>query len=511
MYSYIVVDDEAIIRKGLIKKIEKLGMPLKCIGQATNGTEGMKLIYEANPDIVITDMKMPEMDGVDFLDSIERSYPDKKITVLSSYDDFKYMNTAIENRVIGYVLKPFSGEEIQKQLSKAIKQIEQQKFINNQLGSMREYINTFEKRAKNQKLLDFILHPVIDTEVVDKLQQKDYRGMKEFLLMGITTTNPSLLEQLESICTQSSGGVTTVALEDVSKRYGYFIVLMDQETGKIGRYADNIAEKLVMLDTDDVLYVFISRTCRNMRELHDLYKEYNEKLPSVRLSDRKTILRPDSRLSDRVHTDEEIKDIFVDIRHNPDCIANRLGKFFEELAASNASFGVIKRECSYLIDLVNEYASQCGIESKEIMDDFLVKYIFEDKIERIKQEVSDYVTHTLNSAVNSSQSQEHLVEKIKQYINENYNLKITLESIASEFFLNPTYVSYVFKLKNRENFNDYLTKVRLNKAKQLLAETNISIDCISKEIGYKNEKYFFKTFKKHTGLTPMEYRNRKQV
>lgn len=493
MYRYIIVDDEAIIRRGLIKKIQKLkALPMECAGQAANGVEGIRLIQATDPDIIITDMKMPEMDGVDFLDSIGRFYPDKKVIVLSSYDDFEYMNTAIENRAVGYVLKPFSAEEIKKQLIKAIERIEQQKLLN------------------NSKLLSFI-YPNTEIGMPGQLQQEDYLDVKKFLLIGIATTNPSFLKQLELLCAQPFGGrVTVVPFEDVLLKYSYFIVLMDYEGCMIESYAASIAEKLVGLDTDHMLYVSISSTCDNVSKLHHLYKEYNANFMDVRLSCSKYVLRPNSRQPTRVHSDEEIDDIFSTMRYHPDIIIEQLNTFFDELAEHDAPFGVIMSECRYMVELVNKYASQHGIESNDIMDGFFQKYIFENDIKRIKQEFSDYITHIFNSIINSSQGRKCLLGKVKQYINENYGSKITLDSIASEFFINPTYFSYIFKLETQENFNDYLTKIRMEKARQLLTETNISIDKISKEVGYKNAKYFFKVFKKHTSLTPMEYRNRKQ-
>ena len=128
MYRYIIVDDEVLIRKGLISKIKDItSIQIACAGEAANGIEGLALIEAEDPDIIITDMKMTKMDGMEFLEKIAERYPDKPIIVISGYKAFDYVSKAIEKKAVGYVLKPFSTEEIEKQLAKAIAQIEQQK------------------------------------------------------------------------------------------------------------------------------------------------------------------------------------------------------------------------------------------------------------------------------------------------------------------------------------------------------------------------------------------------
>ena len=127
MYRYIIVDDEPLIRKGARSKIRKTGLPLEFCGEANDGEEALALLRDANPDIIIMDMKMPIMDGREFLTRATDLYPDKKIIVMSGYSDFEYMRDAISARVIDYLLKPFNVGEIADVLASAIKAIETEK------------------------------------------------------------------------------------------------------------------------------------------------------------------------------------------------------------------------------------------------------------------------------------------------------------------------------------------------------------------------------------------------
>ena len=156
MYTYIIIDDERLIRLGLISKIEEISSEkFECIGEAENGKKGMELLEEITPDIIITDMKMAKMDGVEFLKNLHEIHPDIPVIVISGYKAFDYMSQAIEHGVVGYVLKPFSTEEIEKQLLKAVSRIEQ----NKNLTRMREKISDLEQSQEDMEFIKVITEP----------------------------------------------------------------------------------------------------------------------------------------------------------------------------------------------------------------------------------------------------------------------------------------------------------------------------------------------------------------
>ncbi len=126
MYSYVIVDDEPLIRSGIRSKIDSFAesLGLLCVGEANNGREALALIAERDPQIIVTDMRMPGVDGRELLALLKQSYSDKQMIVVSGYKDYEYMMGAIEAQVAGYLLKPFSREEVQAVMAKAIEAIE---------------------------------------------------------------------------------------------------------------------------------------------------------------------------------------------------------------------------------------------------------------------------------------------------------------------------------------------------------------------------------------------------
>ncbi len=136
MYTYIIIDDEPLIRRGTQKKLEPLSHMLTCCGEASNGVEGLELIDQLTPDIVILDMQMPIMDGTDLLPVLSSKYPSIALIVISGFQNFDYMKQAISAKVIDYILKPFSREEIQQTVLKIIEALQHKEVENRYFSSM---------------------------------------------------------------------------------------------------------------------------------------------------------------------------------------------------------------------------------------------------------------------------------------------------------------------------------------------------------------------------------------
>lgn len=135
MYTYLIIDDEELIRKGTIKKLSAMEDQVTCIGEAENGQDGIEKIKELHPDIVVLDMQMPIMDGTRLLPYLAENYPNLPLIVISGYRDFDYIKQAISAQAIDYVLKPFGKEAIQKCMSDALKRLEDQNAIRTQLSN----------------------------------------------------------------------------------------------------------------------------------------------------------------------------------------------------------------------------------------------------------------------------------------------------------------------------------------------------------------------------------------
>ena len=198
------------------------------------------------------------------------------------------------------------------------------------------------------------------------------------------------------------------------------------------------------------------------------------------------------------------------IKHSYAEVDNLCRVFFEKIDPESHLIGDIRRYCDVLIECVNQYADQKGVETDNVMEIFVKRYIYCDDTEKMEREITGYVKLVMDSIRMKSNDEEYMFDRMKRYIVENFDKKLTLQVLADHFYMSPNACSEILKQKMNISFNDFLKEIRIGKAKELLDTTELSAEKISEEIGYANAKYFFKIFKKETGSTPSEYRNRKK-
>lgn len=507
MYRYIIVDDEVIIRKGLLKKIGDIqSMELTCVGEATNGLEGLELIEKTSPDIIITDMRMRKMDGVEFLDQIGRRYPDKVVIVISSYKDFNYLNQAIESRVIGYVLKPFSTEEIEKQLKKAVVQIEHQKSVSH----LEEKVDSFEYEKSQNALRNVVMYHW-DDGVREELGQYGYQLEQRCLLITVHTRIPSAMTAARELCREVLTDIQAALVENPLAKHQFFIILYGRsEESKMENKAGHICGYLLKRLPEGKLILCRGGCADSLMDLHSLKKKNDKLLKQVKLTDTRRILigagMPEK--SKLIYSENCLDDWFLEMKYHPEKAPQILESFFGHMDIGTFTLGDIGKTCGYLIDKINHYAVSTGTEIDDVMAVFDTRYIFSSDIEQMKRELSGYIILILHSIGKPVYRSEDIYEQVLEYIRSQCGRKLTMQSVAAEFYVSSSYLGNLFKKNCSVGFNDYVTGIRIEKAKQLLENSELSVERISDEVGYANPKYFFKLFKKETGCTPLEYRNR---
>ena len=509
MYLYIIVDDEAIIRKGLISKIGDItSMDISCVGEAADGVEGLKLIEEVNPDIIITDMKMRKMDGMEFLDRVSEKYPDKPIIVISAHKAFSYVNKAIEKRAVGYVLKPFSTEEIEKQLLSAIQQIEQQK----NLLRLTEKVATYEQKKEQDILFEVILEPWNES-MEEKLIEKNFSTKDFYLLISVNTLAPGCASRIEQICSEYLQQIPYIVLDNPVNKSQCFLLMSVKEESLVNKMtvkAEHISLHLQRALVGFSIYLCISEVFQGMWKLNRCYASNDKMLRKTHLGDKGRILHAEdiSKSETAIYNDEYLKHIFIKLKYHKETAAEVLHDFFNGISIQKHTLGDIGAVCEKIIGMVNNYAVQRGVGTDDIMEVFYRRYLFCESIEKMQKEISGYITLILNSIEMQENKQENLLGLMEKYIKNNYHNKLTLQNLSEELFLTPEYCSKLLKSQLNKSFNEYISEIRIDKARELLRETNLSVENISDEIGYSNPKYFFKIFKKLTHYSPMEYRNK---
>lgn len=506
MHTYIVVDDEAIIRQGLQLKIDQTPtLQVTCVGEASNGLEALSLMKKVNPDFVITDMKMNNMDGMTLLEKMNQEYPEIPVIVISGYKLFDYVKQAIEKHAVGYVLKPFSAQEIAEQVKKAIELLESRKHV----SQLQQEVEHLELEKCHEILFQVITQPW-NEELATFLLAKGYSLAEKCMLLTITTDDPEIQSSLCLVCGNVWECDCDIVGNQIGKHQVYVLLhTVENENGCLTKFAEKLIPEIKKLAGEHHLFLCESRVASSFQELHSLYFENNILLRNVFLTDRIKFLNINEKTDIvPVFSDEEIRNLLRNMKYYPAKINNSMDLFFSKIDVRLHPFGAIFDACENLLERVNECASQNQVKGKNLMEQFYSKYIFCTDIEKIKSDFSEYIRNVFSSIHLKEKDQESLLNQMVDYIKKNYWKKLTLQQLAARFYISPSFCSTLLKENLNMTFNDYLSEIRLQNAKRLLDETTLSVNKVSDEVGYSNPKYFFKIFKKSTGYTPLTYRSK---
>lgn len=516
MYRYLIIDDEELIRKGTIKKLAPLSDEIVCIGEAENGEDGIAMLKELSPDFVITDMQMPTMDGMKLLPYLAENYPSLPIIVISGYRDFDYIKQALSSNAIEYILKPFSRDAIQKSVRDAIAKLEDHSVIQQQIMTSEEEKEHAYYEYDIQLLSNLVLgYHTSDTT----LSSKALNFINETHNMVLLTLHitPDFSDQLIREWIEEQGfGDLALYLPCTNQDQLRFIILFQPDQAVLSRedLATPILEELVtwLTQSNCKIIAGVSQTHSDLAQLNKAFLETSEALNQQYVhGDAPSYYFYDHDLEPRALTWDKKEEFLFRIETGmSDEVSSLTDELFHSFSQTPGfTLADAKYQCYTLSDqcrlMMNQYLpEQQAAKSSSSMQN-IISHIF--TLEDLK---SYYLQFFLNQAAllkdQNVYAIDDVIEKVKIYIQRNYQKNLNQEFVSSLFYLNRSYLSVLFKSRTNEKFVDYLNDVRIEKAKDLLLDSNRKMYQIAKSVGYDNVKYFFRIFKKRTGITPEQFR-----
>ncbi|MCI3920794.1 response regulator [Paenibacillus sp. TRM 82003] len=511
MYSFIIVDDEPLIRRGLLKKIESYGTPLTFLGEADNGEDALALIQRVKPDILFTDMRMPVLDGKSLLRTLQKEHPEIKIVVTSGYSDFEYMQEAISAKVINYLLKPFNRQEIHSALDKVIAHLQTERAILQEARHQSLEKERLGREADVKSLLNVIMgiHPKHKSVTLLSGAYQPLSDARTLILMiiyktrAIETEFPSLPNTF--LFPHPQNDQLTIAVTGYPEALG---------NGEVQERSKKIAERFLdaMRSVGNHGCVGISGVKSSIDALHQAHWEATGALNRRSLTDfgHYYEYRPDHPDDTNVIWERTDELLFF--------IESGQPKKVEELVVDYFAFYL--RQPSVKVYHIKDQCRLIFQEVKKVLYDYLKAQLDDTRssslesvlntsfdLEAIRKHFLTVLTElALLLQDNPTYGSDNVIDNVKTYIGKNFRSDLSLEKVSSLFFMNPSYLSHLFKEKTGENFTDFINSLRIEHAKQLLKSTDEKIYKVAKQLGYDNSKYFFRVFKKLTGLTPDEYR-----
>ncbi len=523
VYKVFLVEDEIVTREGIRDNVDWAADGFDLCGEAPDGEMALPLLRALRPDVLITDIKMPFMDGLQLTRIVRERMPGIKVVILSGHDEFEYAQEAIKLGVAEYLLKPVTVQDLRAALQKLAVLLDQERKEQETLQHLQDQVDENRSILRERLLLNLVVGAISSSEAIEKSERLGLDLIARCYLVVILK----------------------VALGDRSEAFDY------DEYKQVQQIVSNLVDNnpdvfLIKKDWEELVLVLKGSTPEYLEEERDMLLEQIQRaLKPTRYLLTIGVGAPKPRLTDLY---QSFVEALAGIQNLGEAGEARVD---EGLAIDRAELLKVNRSAveSYL---------RCG--SKEDFDDFFIaylqplgdsalksyllkNYLFMDivlaaarlvaemggQIEQVIPELNSIETILANTgtldqlreqtqkilfgalAFRDGQTTRHyagMIQQARDYIEQNYaDPNLSLSQVAAEVNLSSSHFSAVFSQETGQTFKEHLTEVRLRRAKELLRTTSLRSTEIADVVGYNDPHYFSYVFHKHTGLSPTEFRN----
>jgi len=539
MYKLIIVDDEYSTRSGLKMCINWFEYGIEVAGEAENGNKGLELANRVRPDIVLTDVKMPGMDGIEMVKRLKPHHPDTKFVFISGYDDIDYLKSAMKMDAVDYILKPVNLEELIAVIEKIMTMSKREESRKDMLQRMNAKLNESIPLLREKFLIQLIRDGQADRLSTEK--RIDFLDLRlpydaPYCALIVHIDNPrtvfdTMTEQntqlisfaIQNICQEIvdarvSGSVfehrrgeyvLLVALPDAEGEDVIFPLvseLMASLNGFLKRMAEEIS-----------LTIGVGAAVAHLGLLADSYQMAAEAIERKLFLGKNQVITFDVLAAQKdvdYRRFNERLEVFASVLKTGDTgqVSQQLEALFAELRAS-AGIGFVdcQRICLQLLLVTSQFLSEFGMRAGDLGERESEAWSQLMKLETL----DDMCGHLLNylkevcERIGNRREKPvpEVITEIMRIIHRRYPDNLTIADIASQVYLAKTYICLLFKQETGETINEYMTRVRMEKAKELLQDTEQKLADICLAIGYAEPSYFTKQFRKYTGMNPSDYRD----
>jgi two-component system, response regulator YesN len=507
----LIADDEENIRTALEKVIDWNSIGAYVCACAYNGKDALEKIKKYLPDILLMDIRMPGESGLEVIQQIKETNPEIRAIILSGYDDFSYAQQAISFGAVNYLLKPSPPEQILSAVDEVCRKIRAER-AQAQKNSETEHQVLQNQKELHDKTVAEIVLTHNEQLAVQKAKEIGFPiGNSQFCIVISPPEHILFFEQQKKYIIQSLENIftcqTACLAEDI-------VVIV---AGDVTEEKALVQKQLLKLKSEvsHLFNITLSIAVgNNAQNFGDIYQSYEDAL-KIRgmffFLGTDFVMFYDSIYSKAsgVYPTETEKEIFsfIEQRNLAKCM-EEIGLFFSQVADKSENKAEIVQSVIVLLLTTYRFILQFHIETQAVFDNPFG--VFEE-IQRSKsikelEEKIMFIFGRVIAALNSGKTGNDLVDAVVNYIQRKYGEDISLSSAAQEAGITPAYLSTLFKQTMGQSFVDYLSTVRIEKACELLKESKLKTYEIAYRVGFQDEKYFTKVFKKLTGISPSEFK-----
>lgn len=507
MSSILIVDDEELVRSLVIGTIDFQSLGFREVWEAEDGELAYNMVAEHHPDVLLTDIRMPFMDGLELAERVRREFPNTKIIILTGHDEFQYAKKAIQLGVTDYIVKPIKPDELSALLKKAADELETER---------RERLEQTKLKRQLRESLPLLRERALNAAIM---------GSAEGLVQKLQSLDLDLSEaEGFSACVFDFDPLPGAG--DREAAIPLARAMIEAEAGKKGVVFSDVEQRMVLL-------LYGGQTREQIRTMVSALR--------VRVNGELKYSCA-CGVGAEVDSAEDIGTTYADALRSLDRMTDDRNKTYDSAALPMAKFDYPKQQVADLIaaiELNMPYekalaALIAAVSGKDVPVDGL-RLIYGDvtgagkkvllfagaqipeelsrpakvrTVAELSERLSQELSATAQLLENIKIPRKRLiVENAKNYINGSFDdPDLNLNTVAAEVFVSPSYLSMLFKKETGESFVDYLTRVRMDAAKQIIRQNDLKSYEVALKVGYSDAHYFGVAFKKYTGMSPSEYK-----
>jgi two-component system response regulator YesN len=519
MYKVFLVEDEIVTREGIRDRVDWAAVGFQFCGEAPDGELALPLLEKTRPDVLITDIKMPFMDGLQLCKIVRERLPSLKIIILSGHDEFQYAQEAVRLGVTEYLLKPVGVQDLHLVLQKVARQLDQAQAERENLQRLKHQVEDDLALRQEKFLLKLAMGGLSSSEAIEEGQRlglnliaRWYQVIALEFEPGPESFNYSHAQQVERIISRLVDNNPDVYLS--KKGMAELLLLLKGDSAEVLAQEAYFLTELIKREVENKTNWFMRVGLGSPQDrIGNIYQSFTEALATLE----EAATPAQGRASSKLHK-AELLDLDPSVLEGYlqsgtiDGFDNFFGTYLEPLGETALQSYFIKNYIFVDIVLTTaRFVHRLGGEADQIIPEIneVETLLMNIKtLPQLREETRRVFAGALSFRDKQAQNQYGaIIHQARKYLETYYsNPDLSLNDVAAQVNLSPGHFSTVFSHETGGTFTDCLANLRIEKAKELLRTTSLKSFEISAQIGYNDPHYFSYVFKKHTGLSPKEFR-----
>jgi two-component system response regulator YesN len=524
LYKAVLIEDEIVIRENIRENFPWVENGILFAGEASDGETALQLIEDVSPQIVITDIKMPFLDGLDLSRIVLSQMPWIKVIIMTGHDDFELAQQALKIGVSDYLLKPVGMEELKTSLQSVIQRIDDEREHLDNIEKLQTEMQINKQFLQKEFLSNLIAGVLSVSEIFDTAITLDIAIKAKaygVIVLNLEMPSPSVSEEF----IKAGSIINTLQTEDVflirSSLKEYILLMKGASERALQNDRYRISQS-IKREIERQTKVQVSLSIGGVKSrLQDIHESYEEAQKTAKLSylfgKNKVVGFEDTRMLNpyqgaRIPFERsEISDFLrMGLKDELDTFINKHIQRFEAFP-SNLFFTMLTRfnvfyETTLFLEEIGYY--QEVMESNQQLNQLITEYAESMSLSEVIEQTRQIFTFALQQREQQkNQTYESVINKVKNYIKSNYQHRtLQLSDVANHVNLSCSHLSTIFNQETGMSYTDYVCEVRIAKAKELLALGSLRSAEVAYAVGFSDPHYFYTIFKKVTGMTSSAYR-----